>query len=307
MKVFSKILNQLKNFFFLIRNYHNKINFDLKLYNEGQILLGKNISIERGCVIRVQKKSSLQISNNVFIGKDVEISTNKNIFIGEKTSIQSRANIFGDVKILSNCVIGPNLYVSSFSHKFAKSSSQLIINQDKIPSISKEVVINEDCFIGINVFIKPGVNIGRGCVIGANTNIITNLEPYSVVVGNPSKLLKKRFDFLPKDEIYSDNSSHFAYFYKGFKKDINTGKLYVNQIFFCIALNLYQKTEITLELSSNFFTTLTLLNENNKKNIHPGNSVIKFEIKEQRNNFLEFELKAYSKELSFEIKSARSI
>jgi len=307
MNFFSIILNQLKKFFFLIKSSHNKIKFDLKLYYEGQISLGTNISIERGCVIRVQEKSSLFVGNYVFIGKDSEINSYKHILIGEKTSIQSRANIFGDVKILSNCVIGPNLYVSSFSHKFAKNSSQLIIDQDEIPSISKEVVINEDCFIGINVFIKPGINIGRGCVIGANTNVVTNLEPYSVVVGNPSKLLKKRFEFLAKDEIYSDDSSYFPYFYRGFKKAISTGKLYVNETFFCIALNLYQKKEITLEITSNSFTTLTLLNESNKKNIHPGNSVIKFEIKEQRNNFLEFELKAYSKELSFEIKSVRSI
>ena len=307
MKFFSKIFNQLKKIFFLIKNIQNKIKFDLKLYNEGQVSLGTNISIERGCNIHVQKKSSLIVNDDVFIGKDSEIDSHKHILIGEKTSIQSRAIILGDVKILSNCVIGPNLYVSSFSHKFLKNSSELIIDQDKISNISKPVIINEDCFIGINVFIKPGVNIGRGCIIGANTNVISNLEPYSVVVGNPAQLLKQRFDFLPKDEVYSDNSSHFPYFYKGFKKDINTEVLYLNENFFCIALNLYQKREIILEINSNFSSTLTLLNENNKKNIHPGNSIIKFEIKEQRNNFLEFELKSYSKKMSFEIKSVRSI
>jgi acetyltransferase-like isoleucine patch superfamily enzyme len=304
---FLKIINQLKKFSFLIRNLHSKIKFDLKLFNDGRISLGKNISIDRGCIIRVQKKSTFFVCDNVFIGKDSEINSNKHILIGEKTTIQSRANIFGDVKILSNCVIGPNLYVSSFSHKFAKDSSELIINQDKTPSISKQVVINEDCFIGINVFIKPGINIGRGCVIGANTNVITNLDPYSIVAGNPAKLLKKRFEFFPKDEINSENTYHFPYFYKGFKKDSNSGKLYVNEIFFCIALNLHQKTEATLEITSNISCTLTLLNENSKKKIEPGNSIINFRIKKQTNNFLEFELKASTKNILFEIKSVKSI
>ena len=276
------------------------------MYNEGQVLLGTNISIERGCNIHVQKKSSLIVNDDVFIGKDSEIDSHKHILIGEKTSIQSRAIILGDVKILSNCVIGPNLYVSSFSHKFLKNFSELIINQDKIPNISKPVIINEDCFIGINVFIKPGVSIGRGCVIGASTNVVTDLEPYSIVVGNPAKLIKKRFNFLVKDEIYSNNSMDFPYFYRGFKKNNFNSKLLVNDKIFCLSLDLFEKTEIVLEIKSNLDSTLVFLGDNSQIKITSGSSIIKFKIKKQKNNFLKFEIKEFFKNLHLEIISVKT-
>jgi len=305
MILFIKVFNLFKKFFFIFKNFNCKISSTIKLYNDGIFHIGKNISIERGCNFRIKKNSILEIKDNVFIGKDVELSSNNNIFLGENTSIQSRANIFGDVKILSNCVIGPNLYVSSFSHEFFKDPPELIFNQDKKTKISKPVLINEDCFIGLNVFIKPGITIGRGCVIGANTNIIKDLDPYSVVVGNPAKLIKKRFNFLAPDNIYSNISSNFPYFYKGFKKN-NNSKLYINESFFCLALNLYKKKEIVLEIKSNSDVTLLLINENNQIKINSGSSIINFKIREQKKNFLEFQIKEFSKNLLFEIMSAKS-
>jgi len=60
--------------------------------------------------------------------------------------------------------------------------------------ISKgDVVIGSDVWIGDNVTIMSGVNIGHGAVIGANAVISKNVEPYTVVVGNPQKEVKKRF------------------------------------------------------------------------------------------------------------------
>jgi virginiamycin A acetyltransferase len=56
---------------------------------------------------------------------------------------------------------------------------------------SSHIIINEDCFIGINVFIKSGIAIVRGSVIHANSNILQNIEPYSVISGNPARLIKK--------------------------------------------------------------------------------------------------------------------
>ena len=60
--------------------------------------------------------------------------------------------------------------------------------------IKGDTVIGNDVWIGQNSVILPGVNIGDGVIIGANSVVGKNIEPYSIVVGNPAKILRKRFD-----------------------------------------------------------------------------------------------------------------
>ncbi|WP_449401090.1 CatB-related O-acetyltransferase [Chryseobacterium wanjuense] len=61
--------------------------------------------------------------------------------------------------------------------------------------ISKElIIIEDDVWIGSNSVILSGVKIGRGSIIGAGSVITKDVEPYSIVGGNPAKILRKRFD-----------------------------------------------------------------------------------------------------------------
>ncbi len=55
-------------------------------------------------------------------------------------------------------------------------------------------VIGNDVWIGQNAVILPGVNIGDGVIIGANSVVGGNVAPYTVVAGNPAKVIRKRFD-----------------------------------------------------------------------------------------------------------------
>lgn len=55
------------------------------------------------------------------------------------------------------------------------------------------VIIGNDVWIGMNVFIMDGVEIGDGAIIAANSHITRNIEPYSIYGGNPAKLIKYRF------------------------------------------------------------------------------------------------------------------
>ena len=57
-----------------------------------------------------------------------------------------------------------------------------------------DTVIGNDVWIGENVTILPGVHIGDGSIIGANSVVGKNIEPYSICVGNPVRVIKKRFD-----------------------------------------------------------------------------------------------------------------
>ena len=57
-----------------------------------------------------------------------------------------------------------------------------------------DTVIGSDVWIGQNAVILPGVQIGDGAIVGANSVVGSNIDPYTIVVGNPARLLRKRFD-----------------------------------------------------------------------------------------------------------------
>lgn len=57
-----------------------------------------------------------------------------------------------------------------------------------------DTVIGNDVWIGQNAVILPGVTIGDGAIIGANSVVGSDVSPYAVVVGNPAREIRKRFD-----------------------------------------------------------------------------------------------------------------
>ena len=61
------------------------------------------------------------------------------------------------------------------------------------PATKGDVIIGNDVWIGDNVTIMSGVTIGDGVVVANNSHIVNNVEPYSLVGGNPAKLIKYRF------------------------------------------------------------------------------------------------------------------
>ena len=57
-----------------------------------------------------------------------------------------------------------------------------------------DTIIGNDVWIGQNAVILPGVKIGDGVIIGANSVVGSDVDPYTIVIGNPAKVLRKRFD-----------------------------------------------------------------------------------------------------------------
>jgi acetyltransferase-like isoleucine patch superfamily enzyme len=61
------------------------------------------------------------------------------------------------------------------------------------PITNGDVIIKNDVWIGDNVTIMSGITVEDGAVIANNSHVVKNVEPYSIVGGNPSKLIKYRF------------------------------------------------------------------------------------------------------------------
>jgi virginiamycin A acetyltransferase len=62
------------------------------------------------------------------------------------------------------------------------------------PVTKGDVIIGNDVWIGTNAFILSGVRIGDGAVIGACSVVTKDVEPYTIVAGNPARVIRKRFD-----------------------------------------------------------------------------------------------------------------
>ena len=76
-----------------------------------------------------------------------------------------------------------------------------------------DTVIGNDVWIGQNAVILPGVHIGDGAIIGANSVVGRDVDPYTIVVGNPARVLRKRFD----DELI-DLMLRFKWWDKGIEE-----------------------------------------------------------------------------------------
>ena len=60
-----------------------------------------------------------------------------------------------------------------------------------MPAVVKPVVLEDHCFIGVNSVIMPGVTVGRCSVVTSGSVVMTNVPPYTMVTGNPAKVVKK--------------------------------------------------------------------------------------------------------------------
>jgi len=64
-------------------------------------------------------------------------------------------------------------------------------NGTKGPELGKEISIGEDCWIGGNAMILPGVRLGKGVVVGAGSVVTKDVPDFWVVAGNPARMLRK--------------------------------------------------------------------------------------------------------------------
>lgn len=97
-----------------------------------------------------------------------------------------------DTVIGKFCSIGPNLTTLPHSHLVINLSTYPF-NPQKSNVISKKIIIKNDVWIGANVTILGGVTIESGAIIGAGSVVTKNVPPYAISVGNPAKVIRKRF------------------------------------------------------------------------------------------------------------------
>ncbi|AGR41748.1 CatB-related O-acetyltransferase [Spiroplasma diminutum] len=111
----------------------------------------------------------------------------------DKLIIGKFCAIAENVKFLMN---GANHNMDSFStFPFAMFSEFKVDKKTLIPEkIKGDTIIENDVWIGYGATIMPGIKIGNGAIIAAKSVITKDVEPYSIVGGNPAKLIRMRFE-----------------------------------------------------------------------------------------------------------------
>jgi acetyltransferase-like isoleucine patch superfamily enzyme len=91
------------------------------------------------------------------------------------------------ITIGARTLVGPNCSFYSGTHPL----DPFVRNGTRGPESGKPITIGEDCWLGGNVIVLPGVTIGRGSTIGAGSVVTKDVPPYVVAAGNPARVLKK--------------------------------------------------------------------------------------------------------------------
>ena len=154
------------------------------------------------------KMKNIVISGDVYI--DPSSSVN-NLRLGNGVKIAKRCSVYGSeenqLEIGEFSYIGMNTIINGFNAKITIGSNVSIaqsvnIMADSGPNASLEmqaffaiqtgpVSIGDHSWIGANSIIMPNVTLGEFCVVAANSFVTSNFEPYSVVGGNPAKIIRK--------------------------------------------------------------------------------------------------------------------
>lgn len=133
------------------------------------ITLHENVKIAKRCSLFGSENNILEVGSNSYIGMNTIINGFRaKVKIGSNVSIAQSVNIMSDS--------GPN--ASEEMQKF-------------FPLVIGSVVIGDHCWIGANSVIMPGVHLGKFCVVAANSFVNTSFDDFSVVGGNPARLIRK--------------------------------------------------------------------------------------------------------------------
>ncbi len=134
------------------------------------ISLGENVYIGHSAMLKGYYKSQMSIGDDSWIGQLVFLHSAGGLTIGDRVGI------------------GPRVTIITSSHAEAGYDRAIL----DAPLELAETIIEDDADIGVASVIVPGVRIGRGAQVAAGAVVTRDVEPFSVVAGNPARLLRWR-------------------------------------------------------------------------------------------------------------------
>lgn len=146
-----------------------------------KIVIGNHSHI-RGELLVQKYGGKISIGNNSFIGTGTRVWSGDKIEIGNNVLVSHNCNI-----------IDTNSHEIDYQER-AIRSEELFVNgpwETKGSIVTDPIVIMDDVWISFNVTILKGVTIGKGAIIAANSVVTKDVPEFSLVVGNPAKIIKQ--------------------------------------------------------------------------------------------------------------------
>lgn len=125
------------------------------------------------------------------VGKQVNLYPSTRIYfpwnltVGDWSAVGEDALIYN----LGPVTLGEKVTVSHRAHLCAGTHDYTRLD---LPLLKPPIVIRDQAWICADAFVGPGVTVGEGAVVGARAVVVKDVEPWTVVAGNPARVIKKR-------------------------------------------------------------------------------------------------------------------
>ncbi|MGI2110929.1 putative colanic acid biosynthesis acetyltransferase [Shewanella frigidimarina] len=125
------------------------------------------------------------IGTNVIIRPTVKITYPWKLTIGDNAWVGDNVGLYtlGNITIGKNAVVSQKSYLCTGSHDYKSEAFDIF---------SKPIVIEDEAWVACDVFIAPGVTIGKGAVIGSRSSVYKDMPTGMICIGNPAKPIKPR-------------------------------------------------------------------------------------------------------------------
>lgn len=172
-------MQSLKKFYWDLR-HEAKL---LALWFLGEFPVGPGAWLRARCLPRYLKN----LGANTVIQHGFRVNTPELVSIGANCNFGQGVFITGGGGVsIGNWVgIGPDVKIWSVNHRFDDPDVPLLSQG----STKKAVVIEDDVWLAANVFVMPGVTIGRGAVVSAGSVVNKSIPAYAIVAGNPCRVV----------------------------------------------------------------------------------------------------------------------
>ena len=157
--------------------------------NRSKIFIGDNVRIASPHKLQLRGDATLIIGNNTIIEEETLLNLEGQCKIGSDCYLSVRVLIGCSLKVTigNQVAIGPNVVILDTNHKF-EDVKRPIVEQG---AMSKEVIIGNDCWIGANAVILPGVILEEHVIVAAGSVVTRSFSKNVLVGGVPAKILRE--------------------------------------------------------------------------------------------------------------------
>ena len=125
---------------------------------------------------------NLDIEAGVLFGKFDDVKIGNNVQINENSRLRN-------VDIGNDVMIAPEVYILHSGHNFNSTNISMRFQGEKFYN---KTIIEDDVWIGARAIINAGKKIGKGAIVATGSVVTKDVEPYTIVGGNPARFIKNR-------------------------------------------------------------------------------------------------------------------